>query len=117
MNEFKGGSISDMLDMLEQNSDNIQGVDRTAVLKDITTLEKLPLMNVGGLKPSFLSQVVVLVRFVSQIRGRPAIGRDVVTSDLGNATGNKRPKKDSFFNQLKYVDQLILMLIAHLKVV
>ena len=35
----------------------------------------------------------------AQIRGRPAIGRDVVTTDLGYQS-NKNPKKDiSFFNQ------------------
>jgi len=97
MNEFKGGSISDMLDMLETNKDNLSSVERMSMLRNFAKQET------GTIDERRRAQA--LLRSLSQgrgvkevrgsvIRGRPAIGRDVMTSDLQTAN---RPKKNIGF--------------------
>jgi len=103
MNEFKGGSISDMLDMLEQNSNNIQGVDRTAALKEITQLKNATIderRRAQALLRSLSQGRAVLKDTHPSVtgRGRPAIGRNVITTE--KPSSGTRPAYDiSFYNR------------------
>lgn len=114
MNELKGGSLEDMLKMLQNNDQPLSNVQRMALLKEIVRFE-------GGGTIDERRRAQALLRSLAQNRdlkqhvnyrgnevyqrSRPAVGRSVVTSSAPTPTGKTNTYDISFYGSEGVQDQ------------